>query len=168
MKQMLKLSASTNFQNELAARLYFQVSGRACSLSLCIERGERHLRQGFASRSGKTMGIVTLTAHDRSSQSSHLILMPVGCNKRHLQAARHRKIKFVQPTRTGDCPQVRCCSTRPTRFLPFCPSQFHLSIFTGSIHMVSVECNYMLNLNVALRLLSGRLVGNHQNQKSVS
>src|SRR5260221_14099435 len=59
MKHMLKLSASTTCQNELAARLYFQVSGRACSLSLCMERGERHLRQGFASRSGKTMGIVT-------------------------------------------------------------------------------------------------------------
>src|SRR5260370_11614743 len=59
LQHMLKLSASTTFQIELAARLYCQVSGRACSLSLCIERGERHLRQGFASRSGKTMGIVT-------------------------------------------------------------------------------------------------------------
>jgi len=63
---------------------------------------------------------------------------------------------------SGDYPQVRCRSTRPTRFLSFGPSQFHLSIFTESIHTVSVDCSYMLNLNVALRLLSGRLVGNHQ------
>jgi hypothetical protein len=33
--------------------------------------------------------------HDRSSQSSHLILMPVDCNERRLQAARHCKMKFV-------------------------------------------------------------------------
>jgi hypothetical protein len=46
---------------------------------------------------------------------------------------------------------------------PFYPSQFHLSILTGSIHTVNVCCSCMLNLNVTLRLLSLRLVGNHQN-----
>jgi len=45
---------------------------------------------------------------------------------------------------------------------PFYLSQFHLSIFTGSIHPVSVCCSYMLNQNLALRLLSRRLVGNHR------
>src|SRR5713101_6300757 len=66
MKHMLKLSASTNFQ----------VSGRACSLSLCIERGERHLRQGFASRSGKTMGIVTLSPAEVLGQETGKLRTP--------------------------------------------------------------------------------------------
>src|SRR5258708_23904936 len=76
MKHMLKLSASTTFQNELAARLYLQVSGRACSLSLCMERGERHLRQGFASRSGKTMGIVTLSPAEVLGQETSKLRTP--------------------------------------------------------------------------------------------
>jgi len=44
---------------------------------------------------------------------------------------------------------------------PFYLSQFHLSIFTGSIHPVSICSSYMLNLNVALRLLS-RIMSNHR------
>jgi len=42
------------------------------------------------------------------------------------------------------------------------PFQFHLSLFKGEAHTVSICCIYMLNLNVALRLLSRRFVGNHQ------
>ena len=45
---------------------------------------------------------------------------------------------------------------------PLCLSQFHFSIFTGSIHTASVCCSCPLNLNVGLRLLSRRIVGSHQ------
>jgi hypothetical protein len=45
---------------------------------------------------------------------------------------------------------------------PFSPSQLHLSMFTGSAYTVSVYRCYLLNQNVALRLLSRGLVSNHQ------
>src|SRR5260370_7305878 len=76
MKHMLKISASTTFQNALGGRLWFQVGGRGWSLCVCIERGERHLRQGFASRSGKTMGIVTLSPAEVLGQETGKLRTP--------------------------------------------------------------------------------------------
>jgi hypothetical protein len=59
---------------------------------------------------------------------------------------------------SGDYPQVRCCSNRLTD----CSSLLLFSVSSQHFYRINSYCQGMLNLNIALRLLSRRLVANYQ------